>query len=246
MTIDAINSVDVEATASLVGRQACINNIVATVTRVEGEKAYTDRAGVVEVGAVGGCLMPQVGDVVMIHGSTVVWLETDLSARTPKGLVLEGDIVIPVAPDLGAIMPTGKSWDQRVCRALARIHIEHQEWRDRLNRDANEWANTLGLGDSFDRFMAEHGLTPRVKEFTVTWQLEIDATDHVAAAQEALRVQRDPESIATVYRVEADGDVDGGVSVDLMDHPSELTRSYRRRLMTPARRARVDTPGDAS
>lgn len=241
MTIHAINSVDSDdETASLVGRQTCINNIVATITGVEGDKAHTDRAGVVEVNAVRGLLMPQVGDVVTIHGSTVVWLETNLFARTPKGLVLEGNNVIQVAPELGAIMPTGERWDPRACRALADIYME---WLARPKPDTN----TMSLCESYASFLAEHGLTPRqqTRKFTVTWQMVIEATAHVSAAQEALRVQRDPESIATEYRVEADDDVNGGVCVDLMD--PDTGRNYLRWLTTPpARRVRVETPGDAS
>lgn len=57
-------------------------------------------------------------------------------------------------------------------------------------------------------------------EFVVVWKMAIEATDHVAAAKEALRVQRDPESIATVYQVKG-SDADS-VTVDLMDHePTE-------------------------
>jgi hypothetical protein len=35
----------------------------------------------------------------------------------------------------------------------------------------------------------------------VTWEIDIDADNPVEAAQKALRIQRNPESIATVFAV---------------------------------------------
>jgi len=37
--------------------------------------------------------------------------------------------------------------------------------------------------------------------YRVTWTIEIDARSHRAAAQKALKIQRDPESLATVFEV---------------------------------------------
>lgn len=37
--------------------------------------------------------------------------------------------------------------------------------------------------------------------YQVTWTIEVDARSHRSAAREALRIQRDPESIATVFEV---------------------------------------------
>lgn len=83
------------------------------------------------------------------------------------------------------------------------------------------------------------------------WKMVIDATDPVAAAQEALRVQRDPESIATVYQVKAAGDEDGPVTVDLMDHPQppSETNGYHSGYRDGYTRARTfygDTQGWAA
>ena len=41
-------------------------------------------------------------------------------------------------------------------------------------------------------------------EFTVTWEIEVDADSHEAAAREARRIQLDPNSIATVFWVRGD------------------------------------------
>jgi hypothetical protein len=38
-------------------------------------------------------------------------------------------------------------------------------------------------------------------KYRVTWEIDLDATAPRAAAREALRIQRDPESIATVFGV---------------------------------------------
>lgn len=54
--------------------------------------------------------------------------------------------------------------------------------------------------------------------YTVKWEIEIEADNPVAAAQEALAIQRDPESIATFFEVtEETNSCDGTVyhSVDL-------------------------------
>ena len=45
------------------------------------------------------------------------------------------------------------------------------------------------------------------KEYLVTWQIEIEADSAEEAAQEALKIQRDPESIANVFTV-SDGETE--------------------------------------
>ena len=40
-------------------------------------------------------------------------------------------------------------------------------------------------------------------QFRVSWAIDIDADSAEAAAREALRIQRDPDSIATVFTVVA-------------------------------------------
>jgi len=39
------------------------------------------------------------------------------------------------------------------------------------------------------------------KEYLVTWEIELSATSHEAAAEEALRIHRDKDSSATVFGV---------------------------------------------
>lgn len=41
-----------------------------------------------------------------------------------------------------------------------------------------------------------------MKEFLVTWQIDIEAETPEDAAREAFRAQRDPDSIATVFEVQ--------------------------------------------
>jgi hypothetical protein len=38
-------------------------------------------------------------------------------------------------------------------------------------------------------------------KYLVKWEIDIDADSPLEAAKEALRIQRDPESIATVFKV---------------------------------------------
>jgi hypothetical protein len=52
--------------------------------------------------------------------------------------------------------------------------------------------------------------------YKVTWAIDIDADTTEEAARKALAIQRDPESIATVFRVERPGLV---TTVDLADPP---------------------------
>ena len=52
----------------------------------------------------------------------------------------------------------------------------------------------------------------------VTWEITIDEDDPIKAVKEALRIQRDPNSIATCFTVENDDgetmDIDLGTIVD--------------------------------
>jgi hypothetical protein len=42
------------------------------------------------------------------------------------------------------------------------------------------------------------------RTYTVTWEISLDAESAVDAARKALRIHRNPESIATVFVVESD------------------------------------------
>jgi len=56
-------------------------------------------------------------------------------------------------------------------------------------------------------------------EYIVTWSMVIWADDPVDAAKQALGIQRDPQSIATVFRVMGDDGTD--TVVDLEEHDAE-------------------------
>ncbi|MEU8708723.1 hypothetical protein [Streptomyces sp. NPDC048565] len=43
-----------------------------------------------------------------------------------------------------------------------------------------------------------------MQQYTVTWSIELDATDPVHAARRALAIQRNPASWATVFTVQDD------------------------------------------
>jgi hypothetical protein len=63
-------------------------------------------------------------------------------------------------------------------------------------------------------------------EYIVEWAIDIDGDSPEAAARKALRIQRDPNSIATVFTVcekRADGTLGAEVSVDL--GPNSLSNS---------------------
>ena len=49
-------------------------------------------------------------------------------------------------------------------------------------------------------------------EYRVLWEINIDADNHEDAAQEALRIQRDPESTATIFTVQEISEI---VTIDL-------------------------------
>lgn len=48
------------------------------------------------------------------------------------------------------------------------------------------------------------------RTYLVTWEIDIEADSPREAAEKALRIQRDPESIATVFAVTESGHEDGG------------------------------------
>ena len=43
---------------------------------------------------------------------------------------------------------------------------------------------------------------PEIKEYRVTWIMELDATSPEDAAKEALAIHRDPDSLATCFDIE--------------------------------------------
>ena len=55
-----------------------------------------------------------------------------------------------------------------------------------------------------------------MNEYRVTWAIDIDAESPLAAAEEALRIHRDPTSIATVFAVKRH-DTEQTVTIDLHD-----------------------------
>jgi hypothetical protein len=59
-------------------------------------------------------------------------------------------------------------------------------------------------------------------EYLVTWTINIEAEDEAHAAQQALAIQRDPESIATVFEVREmdhdDVDRHRDVTIDLVGY----------------------------
>jgi hypothetical protein len=63
-----------------------------------------------------------------------------------------------------------------------------------------------------------------MKSFRVVWQIDIDAKSPRAAAQEALRIQRDPESVATVFSVR-----ETNSKIPLDDEVIDLSKSRNRR-----------------
>lgn len=60
-------------------------------------------------------------------------------------------------------------------------------------------------------------------EYLVTWEINVDADSPKEAAEEALRIQRDPDSIALVFVVREtdydDMDAHQDVAVDLWQEP---------------------------
>ncbi|WP_054249036.1 hypothetical protein, partial [Rhodococcus opacus] len=75
-------------------------------------------------------------------------------------------------------------WWERIATSLAeamrdrrevawlREHLQanqkaHADWVEHIAKDAGTWADENNLCSEFDRFMEEHGLPPRSREFTV-------------------------------------------------------------------------------
>lgn len=56
-----------------------------------------------------------------------------------------------------------------------------------------------------------------MKEYIVCWAINLDAESPREAAEKALRIQRDPASIATVFVVY--GEQGNEITVDLSDEP---------------------------
>lgn len=54
----------------------------------------------------------------------------------------------------------------------------------------------------------------KMPEYFVTWEIEITAKSKRAAARKALKIQRDSESMATVFRVRLDDEADDYVEID--------------------------------
>ncbi len=61
-------------------------------------------------------------------------------------------------------------------------------------------------------------------KYRVTWEIDIDAKSPRAAAQEALRIQRDSESIETVFSVR-----ETKSEIPLDDEVIDLSKSRKRR-----------------
>lgn len=56
-----------------------------------------------------------------------------------------------------------------------------------------------------------------MKTYAVTWEIEIDAESPEAAAREAFRIQRDPTSCATVFKVWDEDGIDTTVDITALD-----------------------------
>jgi hypothetical protein len=56
-----------------------------------------------------------------------------------------------------------------------------------------------------------------MEHYLVTWDIDIDADSPKEAAEKALVIQRDPESVATVFRIEDDDR--NSHTVDLDEEP---------------------------
>lgn len=63
-----------------------------------------------------------------------------------------------------------------------------------------------------------------MKNYLVTWEIEIEADTPRKAAEEALRIQRDSESMAKVFKVYADDEKFGPemVTVDLEEQDNGM------------------------
>ncbi len=66
-----------------------------------------------------------------------------------------------------------------------------------------------------------------MREYHVNWEIELTAENHADAARLALKIQRDPSSLATVFKVIGEGDEDQ-TDIDL----AELEAAGAERLIT--------------
>lgn len=55
-------------------------------------------------------------------------------------------------------------------------------------------------------------------DYVITWEIELTAETPVAAAQQALAIQRDPDSLATVFSVYSEQGAP--ITIDLLDDDS--------------------------
>lgn len=188
---DAINGVSVEGlTAGLVGRQVFCDGTVATVTSIEGEKALTDRAGMVDLDVARRGVLPQMGEVVLLHGQRVVWLEAVQPGPPLVAVVMAGpQVQHRSVTEVASIVATGEEpMDRQLCRALATMEAEHREQMRRLNADANEWADDNDLCSRYDEFMESQGMEGRTHYYTakitITVEAEVEGRDFEAATQD--------------------------------------------------------------
>lgn len=81
-----------------------------------------------------------------------------------------------------------------------------------MHADYDIWDLTEAeLGEIFERL----GLNNNSKHFRVIWEIDVWATSKEDAAQQALAIQRDPTSIATVFDVLEEGDARNSAFIDL-------------------------------
>lgn len=178
-----INGVETESTTGLVSRQVFVNKIVATVIGVEGDKALTDKAGEVDIAVARDNVLPVMGEVVLLRGQRVVWLE---ARQDMPGLVA----VVIVGPQVQErtvyevaqlVVTEEEGMDRQLCRVLASTHAQHGEQMRRLNADANEWADDNELCERYDQFMEQHGLEGRTRDYrakvTITFYQSTEGSD---------------------------------------------------------------------
>lgn len=191
---EQINGVGTElSNAGLVGRQVFVNGTVATVTAVDGDEALTDGAGTVDLALACANVLPVMGEVVLLHGQRAVWLEAIQKTHRLVGVVLVGGQVQErTLYEVSSVVVAGEEpLDRQLCRALASTHAEHREQMQRLNVEANEWADDNDLCSRYDDFMERQGLEGRVREYrasiTITFSEDVegrsfdDATNWTAA-----------------------------------------------------------------
>ncbi|PBC35383.1 hypothetical protein CJ179_48185 [Rhodococcus sp. ACS1] len=99
-------------------------------------------------------------------------------------------------------------WWERIATSLAeamrdrrevawlREHLQanqkaHADWVEHVARDAGNWADENNLCGEFDRFMEEHGLPPRSREFTVECEVAITAKVTVTVSARSGEIAED-------------------------------------------------------